>query len=410
VAAAVRYQGTIKITSGEVEVAEGVPVAECAIITKIASQSEVTWCPRQLGWAPNRYGMEGPHVPELTAQFDGALRNIEPTKEDKQNAPLAHNEVSDALADDSVIKGWGFKPLLIGSYKRQVSIRRIKDVDVFGRLTALDDEVLPSTLLSEFERVLKKAFPPVDGKTRVRRQARSLQVTFAEYDGLYVDAVPARPWTSPLGIEAWQLPKREDGDDPQGWQATNPDQLTVLTSELNDVDHFNGFYVPTIKLLRQTRRSLMGKRKPGGLTVEIAALHAFRSGLVTGPTQADYYASALRQTGNVLNNAFVLGLGLDDPTIPGEQVVVRGKDEDKRGLAEAFLDAATQAEEALLSSDKCAAAKTFRDLLGKAVDDVGDTDYVFPMPANCNADGTAKRFATVTAGDRTVPAGDRRFG
>jgi hypothetical protein len=120
-------------------------------------------------------------------------RNIEPTKEDKQNAPLAHNEVSDALADDPVIQGWGFKRLLIGSYKRQVSIRRIKDVDVFGRLTALDDEVLPSTLLSEFERVLKKAFPPVDGATRVRRQARSLQVCFAEYDGLYVDAVPRGP-------------------------------------------------------------------------------------------------------------------------------------------------------------------------------------------------------------------------
>ncbi|MGN9920719.1 SMODS domain-containing nucleotidyltransferase [Micromonospora palomenae] len=349
-------------------------------------------------------------MPEFTAQFDDALKNIEPTKEDKQNAPLAHAEVSEALAEDPVIKGWGFKSLLIGSYKRQVSIRRIKDVDVFGRLTEVDGGVLPSTLLSEFERVLKKAFPAVDGKARVRRQARSLQVSFPEHDGLYVDAVPARPWTSPTGVEAWQLPKREDSDDPQGWQATNPHELTVLTSELNDADHFDGSYVPTIKLLRQTRRSLMGKRKPGGLTVEIAALHAFRTGLVAGPTHADYYTSALRQTGNVLYNAFIVGLGLEDPTIPGEKVVVRGKDEDKYDLANAFLDAASKAEEALGSSDRCAAAKTFRDLLGKAVDDVWDTDYVFPMPADCNSDGTAKRFATVTAGDRNVPAGNRRFG
>jgi hypothetical protein len=349
-------------------------------------------------------------MPALVTQFDDALRNIEPTESDKTNAPSAHAEVSDPLADDSVIADWGFERLLIGSYKRHVSIRRIKDVDVFGRLTEVGSDVLPGTLLSEFERVLRKAFPPIDGTTRVRRQARSLQVSFPEYDGLYVDAVPARPWTSPTGVEAWQLPKREDGDDPQGWQATNPHELTRLTSELNNADNFDGFYVPTIKLLRQTRRSLMGNRKPGGLTVEIAALHAFRTGLVKGPTQADYYASALRETGNVLHDAFVLGFGLDDPTIPGEKVVVRAEDEDKRDLANAFLNAADQAGEALASDDRCAAAKTFRDLLGKSVDDQGDNDYVFPMPADCNADGTAKRFASITAGDRTVPAGNRRFG
>jgi hypothetical protein len=348
-------------------------------------------------------------MPELTTQFEAALSSIEPTTADKDNAPKAHAEVSAALAADPTIADWGFDPILIGSYKRHVSIRRMKDVDVFGRLTALDDDVLPGTVLAQFERVLRRAFPTVDGDVRVHRQARSLQVGFPEYDGLYVDAVPARPWTSPYGDKAWQLPKREEKDHQQGWQATNPDRLTELTNELNDADHFDEHYVPTVKLLRQTRRSLLKNRKPGGLPVEIAALHAFNTGLVTGPTRADYYATALRQTGNVLYNAFVLGWGLDDPTLPGEKVVVRGADEDKIALATAFLDAAEQAEEALRSTDKCAAAKTFRDLLGKAVDDVGDTDFVFPMPATCNADGTAKRFAAVTAGDPLVPA-TRRFG
>ena len=348
-------------------------------------------------------------MPELTTQFDAALTNIEPTTADKDNAPKAHKQVSDALAADSVIAGWGFKPILIGSYKRYVSIRRIKDVDVFGRLYDVGDDVLPKKLLGEFERVLRKAFPtPADGKVRVKRQARSLQVSFPEYDGLYVDAVPARPWTSAPGLAAWQLPKREDGDDPNGWQATNPDQLSTITTELNSAHE--GMYVPTVKLLRQTRRSLLGKAKPGGLTVELAAVHAFRTGRVTGPTRADYYATALQETGTVLYNAFVLGLGLDDPTMPGEKAVIRGTDEGKAALANTLLDAAAQAKTALKSTDKCAAAKTFRDLLGKAVDDVGDNDYVFPMPDTCNANGTAKRFTHVTPGDRTVPAGDRRFG
>ncbi len=39
-----------------------------------------------------------------------------------------------------------------------MSIRRIKDVDVLGRLTAVDTDVLPEELRGEFERVLGKAF------------------------------------------------------------------------------------------------------------------------------------------------------------------------------------------------------------------------------------------------------------
>ena len=350
-------------------------------------------------------------MPELTTQFAAALINIEPTTVDKDSAPQAHKQVSDALAADSVIAGWGFKPLLIGSYKRHVSIRRMKDVDVFCRLFEVADVELPKTLLAEFERVLRKAFPThEDGRVRVRRQARSLQVLFPEYDGLYVDAVPARPWKARTGLDVWQLPKRESANDIDGWQATNPDELSTITTELNAVEHFDGMYVPTVKLLRQTRRSLLGKAKPGGLTVELAAVHAFRTGRVVGPTHADFYATALQETGTVLYDAFVLGGGLEDPTLPGEKVVIRGPDKEKQALAGAFLDAAQQAKAALASTDRCSAAKTFRELLGTAVDDVGDTGYVFPMPDTCNADGTAKRFTTVSAGDRTVPAGDRRFG
>jgi len=348
-------------------------------------------------------------MPVLTTQFDAALRNIEPTAADKDNAPKAHAEVSDALRADDTVLGWGFDPILIGSYKRHVGIRRMKDVDVFGRLTQLDDDVLPGTVLSAFERVLRATFPTVDGKVRVHRQARSLQVEFPDYDGLYVDAVPARPWVTSSGVDAWQLPKREERDDEQGWQGTNPSELTRLTTELNDEDHFDGDYVPTVKLLRQTRRSLLGHRKPGGLTVELAAYHAFKTGRVQGPTHAEFYASALKETAAVLSNAFVLGLGLDDPTLPGEKVVVRGSQEDKNALVTAFQDAATKAQSALDSTDTCSAAKAFQELLGKAVDDVGTSDHVFPMPDTCNADGTKKRFTSVTAGDPLVPS-TRRFG
>ncbi|QHE74113.1 nucleotidyltransferase (plasmid) [Rhodococcus sp. ZPP] len=341
-------------------------------------------------------------MPQLTSQFRQALRAIEPTAADRDNAPKAHNEVREALLADSTLSDWGLDPVLIGSYKRHVSIRRMKDVDVFGRLNDVPRDTAPSALLNKFEKVLTAAF----GDERIERQARSFQVAFPELDGLYVDAVPARPWTSPYGESAWQLPKRGEG----GWQATNPERLTELTTEMNE--QFDKLYVPVVKLLRQTRRALMGPKKPGGLTIEISALLAFQSGAVSGTTIGEVYVSALQKTGEVLHNAFVLGHDLADPTLTGEVLYVRGEDADKKALARAFVDAGARAQTAIDADedDKCAAAKTFRDILGRAVDDQGDQDYVFPTPDDCNVDGSRKSFARVRAGDRQIVAGDRRFG
>lgn len=341
-------------------------------------------------------------MPQLTTQFREALKRVEPTTEDKTNAPKAHNAVRDALAENPTLNDWGLDPILIGSYARDVSIRRMKDVDVFGRLPGVPDSIGPDELLRRFEEALVDAF----GRDRITRQARSIQVGFPELEGLYVDAVPARPWTSPAGEDAWQLPKRGES----GWQATNPEQLTQLKTDLNA--EFDKLYVPVVKLLRQTRRSLMGKRKPGGLTVEIAAALAFQSGDVAGTTIGDLYVSALRRVGTELHNAFVLGLGLDDPTLSGEQILVRGDDADKTALAKAFLDAGERAQGALVAGpdDKCRSAKVFQDILGKAVDDQGDQDHVFPMPDDCNLDGTPKDFSRARAGDPVIAGGDRRFG
>lgn len=133
---------------------------------------------------------------------------------------------------------------------------------------------------------------------------------------------------------------------------------------------------------------------------------------MSGTTLTELYVSALRETGTLLHNAFVLGLGLDDPTLTGEKLHVRGEDADKQALANAFVDAGAKGLWALGAGDddKCRAAKTFRDILGKAVDDEGSQGFVFPMPDDCNLDGTPRAFARVRAGDPQIAAGDRRFG
>lgn len=332
----------------------------------------------------------------LRQQFKDALSSIEPGA-DKVNAPEAHRQVRDALEADATLASYGVDPVLIGSYKRSVSIRRIKDVDVFARLPEVPTSVSSSDILDRFFQVLHSEFgTDEDGHRRTKRQDRSLQVSFPEYD-LHVDAVPARPhWDG----ATWEIPQKGDSDK---WVRTNPEALTALSSEMN-ADH-DGFYVPTVKLLRQTRRALLGTKKPGGFFIEVAAYQAFNSGAVSGTDQAEYYVAALRAVSKIIGDFVLYGIAVGDPTLPGQPIKIRADDNELEQIRIKFSDGAATAEGALAETDEGKAALGFRGLLGKS----GDDKTVFPMPPGFAEDGT-KRASALTAGERIVPAGARTFG
>ena len=71
---------------------------------------------------------------DLHVQFEKAKTNVEPSSEDKANAAAAHADVRTHLEADDSLKSYGIDTILIGSYKRQVSIRRVKDVDALCKL------------------------------------------------------------------------------------------------------------------------------------------------------------------------------------------------------------------------------------------------------------------------------------
>lgn len=332
----------------------------------------------------------------LNAQFKDALGNIEPG-DDKVNAPEAHKAVRTALEADPTLAGYGVDSVLIGSYKRNVAIRRVKDVDVFVRLPDLPVDVTSSEILDQFFKVLHAEFgTDDDGHRRTKRQDRSLQVNFPEYD-LYVDAVPARPYGDG---ETWEIPQKGDGDE---WVRTNPEELTSLSSEMNKAH--DGFYVPTVKLLRQTRRTLLGKHKPGGFFIEAATYQAFKNGEVTGNDQAEYFVSAVKAVSTIIKYFVDYGIEVDDPTLPGSKITIRATDDELTTARDKFADAAATAQDALAEADEGKAALAYRKLLGKN----GDDETVFPMPPGYNEDGT-KRASLIMAGDRVVPAGKRTFG
>lgn len=332
----------------------------------------------------------------LKQQFKDALSSIEPS-DDKTNAPEVHRRVRDALEADSKLADYGVSPVLIGSYKRSVSIRRIKDVDVFVRLPDVTDDVTSQDILDQFFKVLHAEFGMDSaGHRRTKRQDRSLQVSFPEYD-LYVDAVPARPYWDG---ETWEIPQKGDENK---WVRTNPEELTSLSSEMNAAH--DSYYVPTVKLLRQTRRALLGKKKPGGFFIEMATYQAFASGAVSGNDHAEYYVSTLQAVSKIVDDFVTYGIGVNDPSLPGHPVRIRATDDELDAARTRFADAAAAATDALKEEDEGKSALAFQKLLGKN----GDDETVFPMPPGFEENGI-KRASGVSAGARVVPAGTRTFG
>ena len=92
----------------------------------------------------------------LPSCFSQALSAIEPGV-DADHAKDAHAEVSAALKASAPLTGLGISPVLIGSYAREVSTRRVKDVDVFGRLEDADKDLRPGRALDLFEDALARA-------------------------------------------------------------------------------------------------------------------------------------------------------------------------------------------------------------------------------------------------------------
>lgn len=325
----------------------------------------------------------------LTTKFKDALGLIEPSEDDKTNAPLAHQRVREALISADSLNDWGLSPVLIGSYARSVSIRRVKDVDVFCRMNDIDTAVTPSKVLDEFYKVLDAEFGlDADGNRRVKRQARSLTVSFPEYDGLHVDAVPAREGTDGY----WEIPTK-DGE----WQQTNPEKLTELKTAMNKIH--DEMYVPSVKLARQARRAILADTRPGGLFVEMCLYEAFKNYEVKTDTYAHAFTTSLEAIYNYFDAKVTWGKALPDPTMPGHALTFRATDIQWEAARDKFKKAAADARKAYDTNDEYEAATIFRRLLGKN----GDDSHVFPEVPKSSA-------RVITPGAHNVPAGDRRFG
>lgn len=310
----------------------------------------------------------------LTKQFKDALAQIEPG-EDAEHAAELHAEVRDVLHGDQDLAGWGLHSILIGSYRREVSIRRVKDVDVFCELPGLPKDQSPQGLLNKFACLLVDRYGD-----RVDKNDRSVKVDFPAFD-MHVDVVPARRTR-----DEWEIPDRDGG-----WEKTHPVKFSELSTARNQ-DH-NGKYVPVVKLLRQTRRSLLGEAKPGGFFIEVAAYYAFanipRSSSDNSPSSiAEYYTVALEKMAPILRDHSENVSPLMNPAVPKQELHFRATKPELDAIAKEWQQAAIDAREAFESGDDQGAARTFKRLLGQNSDGAD----VFEVPE------------AVSVGHRTLPS------
>lgn len=328
------------------------------------------------GVIPQFQGRKGNGLSVLTRQFKDALSQIEPG-DDAEHAAEAHAEVRDVLHDHADLVEWGLHSVLIGSYRREVSIRRVNDVDVFCELPSLPEEQDPQDLLDKFACLLADKYGD-----RVTKNDRSVKVDFPDFD-MHVDVVPAR-----CAGDEWEIPDRDGG-----WEKTHPVRFSDLSTARNQ--EYNDKYVPVVKLLRQTRRALLGEAKPGGFFVEVAAYHAFASipdsSSDDSPSStAEYYTVALEKMVPILRDHADGVARLMNPAIPDQELHVRATQTELDAIADEWDQAATNAREALESGNDQDAARTFKRLLGQNSDGVD----VFEVPR------------AVSAGHRSLPSGE----
>lgn len=307
----------------------------------------------------------------LTTEFNTALGMIDLGPK-RDRAIEAHEEVRALLEDDEQLSANDVDTILIGSYGRQTAIYPGRDVDVFVKLPGCEEG--PHETYEMVRRVLKAEYKDrLDDSGR-----RSLKVEFP--DDFSVDAVPAVPSAG----GHWQIPQADENGNKTSWEETDPEELGRLTTERNKQPMVNGqgAYVPTVKLIRQTRRHHLGDAKPRGLYLELETYWAFQAG-VSGTSFAEILAATLDRIASQLET----GVVINDPAL-GREYNPAPESADLDHAATIFRDLASKAS-AALSADRCEAARLWREILGR-----NERNWIFPIPEGCDEFG--KRATVIT--------------
>jgi hypothetical protein len=348
-------------------------------------------------------------VEVLSTEFELAVRNVTIHGVKRKRAIEAHTEVRTLLEADEQLCSWGIDTILIGSYARHTARYPGKDVDVFLRFRRLSVEADPGTVYAAVARVLIARYGEKgkDPGGRVTKQLRSLKVAFTDPDepesdlSFSIDAVPAVPWGEHWGIPQRDTAQWRSDDQTERWVKTNPVAFSERSESLStatwspSVGGANA-YCPIVRLLRQVRHVHLAEERPGGLFTEVVAFYAWSGQRIVGSSWAELMAGTLREVADAFSRA--AADGLTDPVLQTPMKPELATDA-WLGAADKFRALANAADTAL-NSERCQAAKLWRDILGS-----NDRGEVLPLPSGCDANGFPLSAISVTAVGSDEPRG-----
>lgn len=332
----------------------------------------------------------------LTNQFAEAQSRVNLGRR-RLVAQAAHLEVRAVLKLSPELQSHGLHDVLIGSYARDTGIWPGKDVDIFGKLTKDSVETItPGAAYNLFLATLSKRF---DG--RLVPQPRSIKIEFgpsedrrprAEFlqqmSATAVDVFPFSVDVVPAVANGtiWAIPSGDRDDwtrsaPAKRWIDTDPEQLSNLTTQQNDGLKIGsqGAYVPTVKAIRQIRRHHLGDAKPGGFYLELCTYEAFAEQQANGTSWAEITATTLSSVARRLSRA--VSDPLCDPVL--ERPYLPAPDPAALSHAAGVFAQLAQRANAALSMDLCQGSANWRWIFGS-----NGKGPVFPLPSNCNEDGT----------------------
>lgn len=326
---------------------------------------------------------------ELSSYFRDFLRDIRPTKAQRDDYKQGHQTLRDRLSADERLAPLIVSTFLQGSYRRATAVRqagdRRPDVDVIVVTKLSEDEYTPSEVMEVFRPFLRKHYA---GKYHYQGRSIGIELSYVDMD-LVMTSAPSEAQIGILRSEAakrlelpedieesrdlvalieasrkgatWRLaPLRIPDRDVEEWEDTHPLEQIRWTIDKNA--RCNTHYVNVVKALKWWRQGkpvmpkypksypfehLIGQCCPDGIT-----------SVAMGVTLSLEVIAALPC------KPF-----LPDHGVPTHDVMHRVTEDDFDAFLEQVRPAAKLARRAFDAADLCESARLWKELFGEPFPD-----------------------------------------
>lgn len=333
---------------------------------------------------------------KLNEQFNEFLSNIEPDEDAIKYAQKAHQPIREHLEEDEDFGEFFEGSFLYGSYARHTATDEIKDIDIVV-LTNFDpnnEDYSPKKVLRKLKKALNKYYEDSDN-TEYQRKSIRVKDPLPDYPDVFMtlDIIPA------IAADGDDEPLLVPDIETDTWVKSHPKGHMDYTTELNDENHCDGYFVPLVKMMKHwwSYKKTKKNAKPKGFWLEVLIGNVVN---YSEDSYADYFISTLENISERYKNyeQFITVPELDDPGLEGEIIKTSMTIEEFKSFVDEVKDSLEKAKLARDENDPAKSSKKWNKILGeefpiiedsadksmKTVLVLGDTSHAKPLIWNSN--------------------------